>query len=232
MSQRFAASGILKHSRIDLMDLITTKRLSANRKVDRAAWLAIREICCRTGDNGRAIARQRWDFFARVWIDPYEKLLPEWTYVAMRDESIVGYLTGCPDSRKFNRAKFWRADLPLLTRIAVGRYRHDSGARQFARRAIGFGKRAEQHFSPALHQTLIRSYPAHLHVNVDESYRRAGIGRRLIESYFTDLRRRGVTGVHLFCGGDPVKFYQRLNFQVLETAPSRNTTVFVLGQRL
>ena len=28
------------------MDLITTKRLSANRAVDRAAWLAIREICC------------------------------------------------------------------------------------------------------------------------------------------------------------------------------------------
>jgi hypothetical protein len=35
------------------MDLITTKRLSANREVDRAAWLAIRETCCRTGDNGR-----------------------------------------------------------------------------------------------------------------------------------------------------------------------------------
>ena len=35
------------------MDSITTKRLSANRAVDRAAWLAIREICCGTGDNGR-----------------------------------------------------------------------------------------------------------------------------------------------------------------------------------
>jgi hypothetical protein len=35
------------------MDLITTKRLSANREVDRAAWLAIHETCCRTGDNGR-----------------------------------------------------------------------------------------------------------------------------------------------------------------------------------
>jgi hypothetical protein len=35
------------------MDLITTKRLSANRAVDRAAWLAIHETCCQTGDNGR-----------------------------------------------------------------------------------------------------------------------------------------------------------------------------------
>ena len=34
------------------MDLITTKRLAANRAVDRAAWLAIHETCCRTDDNG------------------------------------------------------------------------------------------------------------------------------------------------------------------------------------
>lgn len=214
------------------MDVIKTERLSANRGADRAAWLAIREICCRTGDNGRPIARERWDFFARIWIAPYEKLLPEWTYVAVLDGSIVGYLTGCPDSKKFSRGKFWRADLPLLMRIALGHYRHASGAREFARHSVGLGKRAEQHFSRALLQTLVRSYPAHLHVNVDESYRRAGIGRRLIESYFTDLRRHGVAGVHLFCGPDPVEFYRRLDFQVLETAAFRNTTVFVLGQSL
>jgi len=29
--------------------------LSANRAVDRAAWLAIHETCCRTGDNGRSM---------------------------------------------------------------------------------------------------------------------------------------------------------------------------------
>jgi hypothetical protein len=42
------------------MDLITTKRLSANRAVDRAAWLAIREICCqRRADAQRFTIRPR-----------------------------------------------------------------------------------------------------------------------------------------------------------------------------
>jgi len=56
-------------------------------------------------------------------------------------------------------------------------------------------------------------YPAHLHMNIDGQFRRMGIGKRLIESYFADLRRHGSSGIHLFCGGDPLQFYLHAAFK-------------------
>jgi GNAT superfamily N-acetyltransferase len=210
----------------------TIKRLSADRGVESAAWQAIRAICCRTGDNGDSIAAERWDFFARLWIEPYEKIVPEWTYIAMSVGAVVGYLTGCPNTNQFTRSKFWRADLPLLVQLACGRHRGAADAPAFIRRALRLAQPVEGRFSEALRQRVSRSYPAHLHVNVDTEFRRAGLGRLLIENYLTDLRRSSVGGVHLFCGGAPLGFYRRLGFQVLESLRSRDGEVFAMGQRL
>ncbi len=214
------------------MDPITTRRLSPDRDADKASWAAIRELCCRTGDNGRAIAKERWDFFPKIWIDPYERLVPQWTYVAIVQETIVGYLTGCPDSRRFARSKAWRITFPLLMQISFGRYRDTTGAREFAGRALGLSKRAERSFPRRRDQSIADLYPAHLHINVEAGYRRRGVGRRLIESYLGDLRLQSVSGVHLYCGPDPVEFYLSLGFQVIEVAQFQNGVVFALGRRL
>jgi hypothetical protein len=87
------------------MGSITTRRLALDRPAESPLWAEIRTLCCRTGDNGGPIAKERWEFFAKLWVEPYERFLPEWTYVALFEESVVGYLTGCPDSRKFARTK-------------------------------------------------------------------------------------------------------------------------------
>jgi len=210
----------------------TIKRLSANRDAECAAWQAIRAICCRTGDNGNPIARERWDFFARLWIDPYEKIVPEWTYTAMSGGAVVGYLTGCPNTSQFTRSRFWRADLPLLVRIACGRHCGAADAPAFIRRALRLAQPVEARFSEALRRRLSRSYPAHLHVNVEAAFRRAGLGRRLIENYLADLRRSRIGGVHLFCGAAPLEFYRRLDFEVLESLRLRDGEVFAMGQSL
>ena len=212
------------------MDSITTRRLSPDREAEKASWSAIREICCRTGDNGRPIARERWDFFSKIWIDPYEMLVPQWTYVAVVQETTVGYLTGCPDSKKLSRSKAWRVTLPLLMQIVLARYRTTPGAREFARRALGLGKRPERSFPRLAHQSMANFYPAHLHVNVEERYRRMGIGGRLIENYLADLREQGVSGVHLYCAADPVEFYLRSGFKVMEVEQFQNGPIFALGR--
>jgi hypothetical protein len=208
------------------------QRLSADRDAECAAWQAIRAICCRTGDNGEPIAGERWDFFARLWIDPYEKLVPEWTYTAMSGGAVVGYLTGCPNTNQFMRSKFWRADLPLLVQIVCGRHHGAIDAPAFIRRSLRLARPFEARFSEALRRRLSRSYPAHLHVNVEAGFRRTGLGRLLIENYLADLRRSGVGGVHLFCGAAPLDFYRRLDFQVLESLRVRDGAVFAMGQNL
>ncbi len=208
------------------------KRLSADRQADGALWQSVRALCCRTGDDGAPIAQERWDLFARLWIEPYQRLVPEWTYVALGDGAVVGYLTGCPDTERFVRRKFWRADLPLLARIACGRHRGAPDAPAFIRRALGLARPVEARFSETLRRTLIDAFPAHLHINVDSACRGAGLGRRLMETYLGDLRRSGVGGVHLFCGAAPLEFYRRLDFQLLETLSVRGGAVFALGQKL
>jgi len=69
-----------------------------------ADWQAVRSLCCRTGNGGDPIDPTRWPLFAELWIGPYQRLVPEWTYVAEMDGRMVGYLTGCPDTAAFRRA--------------------------------------------------------------------------------------------------------------------------------
>ena len=216
---------------VDKSPAALIRRLSMGG-LDSGSWPAIREICRRTGNNGEPIAPERQELFVRVWIEPYEKILPYWTYVAEQNGTIVGYLTGCPDSKAFNRTKRWRCTLPLLLTLALGAYRRTPGARDLAVQQLGIRKTAEQSFSRRVHRDIARFYPAHLHMNVEREFRRTGIGRRLQASYFADLRRDGVRGIHLFCGADPLPFYLRVGFQMLEKSRFHDVEVFALGQRL
>jgi GNAT superfamily N-acetyltransferase len=116
--------------------------------------------------------------------------------------------------------------------IAGGQYRRTPGAREFVKQAAALRRSPECRFTPGLRRTIARAYPAHLHINVAAGYRHRGIGRRLIESYFADLRRYNVSGVHLFCGPDPVDFYRLLGFQPLENIELSGVSTFALGARL
>jgi GNAT superfamily N-acetyltransferase len=211
---------------------VTARRLSARQDAESASWAAVRELCCRTGDNGDPIAPERWELFSRIWIEPYEKLCPGWTYVAESSGAIVGYLTGCPDSRKFYRLKAWRVTAPLLIAIGGGRYYGTPGVREYVMQAFGLRKRPDRRFTAGLRRGVALDYPAHLHINVDAAHRRKGVGRALIENYFADLRLRKVSGVHLFCGADPVEFYRQLGFETLEKAAVNGVSIFALGARL
>jgi hypothetical protein len=185
-------------------------------RVARAAdWPGIRELCCLTGEAGGPIAGVRWPFFAELWIGPYQRLVPAWTYVADAPDALAGYLTGCPDTAAFERARaFWHT-LPLLARVAAGRYGRTVDTRRFVRRAFGLARPAESAFPAELSTTLRRRYPAHLHMNVAAGLRGRGIGGALLEGYLDALRADGIPGVHLFCGPGPVDFYGRHGFAVL-----------------
>lgn len=171
-------------------------------------WSAIREICCLTGDAGEPIARARWRFFAELWIGPYERLVPDWTFVAETAERLAGYLTGCPDTTAFERARAFRITLPLLARVAAGRYGWTDDTRRFVHRVFGLARLPEDRF-PSRQRV---DYPAHFHMNVAAGLRGRGLGATLLTRYLEALRERGIPGVHLFCGPGPVRFYARHGF--------------------
>jgi hypothetical protein len=208
------------------------------RPAEKADWAAVRELCCLTGKSGAPVARSRWPFFAEYWIGPYEKLLPGWAYVADVGGVVRGYLTGCPDSRAFSRVKGLLFTAPLLARALRGDYGFGEDVRRFARRTLRLERSPERVFSRSVRRRVAREFPAHLHVNVDGTYRAGGLGRALIERFCADLGARGVPGVHVFCGAGPVRFYERLGFVELgaidfrvgrRSPPAR---VFCLGRSL
>jgi GNAT superfamily N-acetyltransferase len=159
--------------------------------------------------------------------------VPEWTYVAETGDRVVGYLTGCPDTAAFRRARRFRVTLPLLAGIAFGRYAWNVDARRTVELAFRLRTGTESRLASGMPEGLTRTYPAHLHMNVEAEHRGRGTGAALIERYALDLRAAGVPGIHLLCGPGPRAFYARNGFAdlaVLEVSPGR--PVYTLGRRL
>ena len=204
------------------------QRLSAHTDPSGARWAAIRELCCRAANDGAGIASERWSLFGEIWIEPYRKLLPDWSYAALLEERIIGYLTGCPDSASFARRQFVRCTLPLLRQVVFGRFRGDSYGQRFARQQLGLEKSVGRCFPRAVRRQLAAAFPAHLHMNVDSDYRNAGVGTRLLTHYVDDLRRARIPGVHLYCGGVPVPFYTRAGFCELAVTRVRGHDVHAM----
>lgn len=198
-----------------------------------ADWTAIRSLCCRTGNAGEPIDRERWPLFGELWIGPYQRLVPNWTYVAEVDGRVVGYLTGCPDTAALRSGRRFRVTLRLLVAIACRRYAWTVDARRTVALALRLRRGTESRLSARLPADLSRTHPAHLHMNVEAEYRSHGIGTALIQRYARDLTATGVPGIHLFCGADPRAFYQRNGFTELAAVEmSADRWVYTLGRRL
>ena len=211
---------------------IKIRRLSRPTVGGAEEWQDLRQLCCLTGNRGSAIAPERWDFFGRLWIEPYRKICPEWTYVAQNESKIVGYLTGCPDTVTFVRAKLWSFSLPLLWDICRGRYAFNRDVLRFLRQAFGFEAGPERACASETGFDLAREYPAHLHINVESDWRNAEVGRLLMQRFLADLRSAGIPAVHLYCGEEPLNFYLRCGFTKLAQVIFHGVPVYALGLRL
>jgi GNAT superfamily N-acetyltransferase len=82
---------------------------------------------------------------------------------------------------------------------------------------------------------LSRSYPAHLHINLDPGWRNGGIGARLIDAFCAHAEKRAA-GVHVVTGRQSrnVRFYERNGFRLLRTmrSPGGETEIAFLGRPL
>lgn len=81
---------------------------------------------------------------------------------------------------------------------------------------------------------LTARYPAHLHVNLDEAARGAGIGGLLVEAFCEQVVAAGLPGVHVVTGKGVrnVGFYERLKFFERGSAAFNGHEVVFLGRDL
>ena len=170
---------------------------------------AVRLVCHRAGYMGEP-ADWYWrhaESFADVWTGYYTDREPESVFVAVRDGRVVGYLTGCVDSR--------RAPSPVeaLTRTAL-RYGlfFRPGTAGFLWR--GIADTVRQGGTPSGELDDPR-WPSHLHVNLLPEARGTGAGAALMRAWLARLRALGSPGCHLTTLLENVRavgFFERMGF--------------------
>jgi len=154
---------------------------------------AVREICCDTADGGGPVEAFFPDreVFADVLTRYYTDYEPQSTWVAERDGQVLGYLTGCLDTRRFLRVMGWRlVPLALARALVRGTLWHPQVLKLLG---TNLGSWLKGGFR---REVSLRSYPAHLHINLRKGCRGQQIGRQLVERFLEQARQAGSNGVH------------------------------------
>ena len=176
---------------------------------------ALRRLACDTADCGEPVEHffRNRDVFADLLTRYYVEYEPQSVWIAESEGEVVGYLTGCLDSRRYDRLMSWPI-IPCAIVKAIGRgalWQPESwrllwsgirtGLRGGLRRVAG-----------------LKRYSAHLHVNLRQDVRGQRIGDQLVERFLSHARAARVTGLYAPVRGDNARaqrFFERLGFTEL-----------------
>jgi len=191
-----------------------TPTLRACRFDDRDALYA---ICLATGDAGNDAAPLYQDpnLIGHMYVGPYIALAPDLCFVAEDDHGIAGYVCGVANTRAFETQmeKVWWPDLRL---------RYPDSAAHRDRQTLDQRRCHMIHHPPRTPDDVMRSYPAHLHMNVLPRAQARGLGTRLLDHWIIAARQQGVTAAHIGTGAaNPraMAFWQSRGFvPLLETS--------------
>lgn len=176
--------------------------------------VAISEICVKTADAGADASGilSDDDLWGDLFAVPYVERHPDLAWVVETDDGrTIGYVVATDDTDAFytwfrdewwppRQARYPRAEKPSTREERMIEYGYE--------RMPGIEPHAADH-------------PAHLHIDLLPETQGQGLGRRLMETLFSELTRRGVRGLHL--GIDPnntgaAAFYERLGMERLPGA--------------
>jgi ribosomal protein S18 acetylase RimI-like enzyme len=187
------------------------------RPTDRADVL---RIGADTAFFGAPIEKYMEDrrIFSDGFYSYYTDVEPGFCWIAEVNGRGAGFLTGCQDSRT-KAGRYIQRTLPgLLKSLMRGQYHFGPLTWDYFRRLVGAGLRSE---AP---QVDFKIYPAHLHINVDASYRGHGLGRRLMNAYLEQLRSLYVPGVHLMTTSlneAACRLYESVGFRLVDARSTR-----------
>jgi ribosomal protein S18 acetylase RimI-like enzyme len=152
------------------------------------------------------------DFFMAYYTDTE----PEHLWVAEHEGQVGGYFAGSLGGAKLIAGQA-RAAIRVAGGLASRRYRDSRDALKFAARMAAAARHSE-YPNPSLD-----AYPAHLHINVTQSLRGQGAGRKLMEAGMTGLAADGAPGIHLNTtsyNAAAVAMYEKMGFKLLGSKPT------------
>ena len=156
--------------------------------------------------------------FNDVFYAYYTDVEPQYCWIAEVGGKVAGFLAGCPDSKIRTRLYIKNILPSLLKSLIRGKYHFGPLTRDYIRRLVGAAYRGE------VPHVDINAYPAHLHINLDASFRGQGIGRKLMNAYLDQLRSLNITGVYLdttSLNEAACHLYESVGFRLLDARPTR-----------
>jgi ribosomal protein S18 acetylase RimI-like enzyme len=179
---------------------------------------AVRAICCDTADRGEPVENFFPDreVFADLLTAYYTDYEPESGWVGDRGGEVVGYLTGCVDTRRFIRVMaFSIAPRILIKGIRREVLKYPQG-KQFIRSNLRLWLRGSKK------SISFDEYPSHLHINLKSGARARGLGCDLVTRFLVQAKAAGSCGVHANVREDSDrarKFFENLGFQAVGRHP-------------
>ena len=171
---------------------------------------------------------------SEMLIGYYAEFEPEALFVAESEGRVIGYLTGCLDTRRFE-SFFGRYILLRLLWISL---REGYGLKPAFWKVAGAGVTAAHRWSKIRNEVLAH-YPAHCHLNLDAAFRQAGTGSALWKAFFQYMAEHKVRGIHILSATEGGKaFFAKNGFNVLAryAAPnllgSSQREIWVMGKEL
>jgi ribosomal protein S18 acetylase RimI-like enzyme len=184
---------------------------------DRAGLLKIAADTANFGDPIEAYLDDRWIFLDSFY-SYYTDFEPEHAWVVDAGGDVVGFLTGCIDTRWHDEILKKKIVPVVLGYVLKGKY-------HFGRKSWSYLYRiGRAALGGEFAHVDVTQYPAHLHINVDARFRGCGLGRKLIDAYLGQLRGLGVPGVHLettSMNATACRLYEKVGFRLLDARPTR-----------
>jgi GNAT superfamily N-acetyltransferase len=177
----------------------------------------VRKIVYHTGFGGESVEPFYDDLesFADMNSLYYTDCDDRHNFMALVDGEVAGYLLGCPDTRVYVRRMKNEAAPLMLRKLLTGKYEVSPLVTKFMLKTIVAAVKGQFTFAP------INRYPAHLHIDFYEPYRRMGLGSQIMNTYFDYLRGLGVEGVHLGTSSfhrSALPFYKKMGFRLYKKA--------------
>ena len=183
----------------------------AIRPVHPCDLSSLYRISLLTGNSGSDASHLLKDheLIGHFYAAPYAFIEPELCFVLTSSGIPCGYIIGTQDSQKFysDCETKW---FPLL------RERYplpDNEDKSFDTRLIKLIHEGHKPYDD------LRSYPAHLHIDLLPEAQGKGLGRKLVEVFTNKLSELKVPAVHLQVGKKntgAVKFYQKIGFHKIK----------------
>lgn len=178
----------------------------------------ILNICYQTGYMGEDLTdRDIFNdikLFGYLFCSYYYMYEKENCFVAVdkKENKVIGYIIGTLNSQ-IQEKLFIKKMLPkILIRLAsCTLWKHSESYR-----AVKFFIKNLNSYNST--KTIYKEYPAHLHINILNSYQNMGVGGRLVYAFEEHVRKNEVKGIHLRTSNKNLKavpFYLKVGYKII-----------------